>query len=155
MFRRLWPAIFVSVCAVLTNQLSASGETAPTVTIASSSQLNDYLRLSPRGATPFDALSPLARRRFLSSLTFNERGLTSFEYVDLRELTASQAYSILKLFGLERGTHLLSGVRISTRGDWMLMHPSSPLPADFLLDYHCAGRGTCARASGFACTSSC
>ena len=75
--------------------------------IKTSGDLAAYLRSANRGS-PLMALSPGGRQRFLDSLTFNENGLVSYRYEDLaQELTASQAYRVLSLFGAQRTTHLL------------------------------------------------
>lgn len=112
-----------------------------------------------------------ARAEFLSGVTFNERGITSFP-VDVLEdnLTALQAYRFLSYFGMESGTVQLDGLKIDTALDQVVLSRasldpgSSPINAmtsnqhelrDFLMGYRCAGEGTCSQSDGNACTSNC
>lgn len=77
-------------------------KTVETQPIRSRAALDAYLRHSAEtgAVTPFDALSPGARIRFIGSLEFGSRGLTSFSSDDLsRELDASQLGPLFALFG--------------------------------------------------------
>lgn len=61
--------------------------------VKSQFELGAYLQSAK--ASPLDWLSPAAKRRFLASLTFNETGLTGFDYSDLRaELTVTQIHRV-------------------------------------------------------------
>jgi hypothetical protein len=76
--------------------------------IRAQAQLDRYLRLIPKSASPLRYLTPDARERLLASLRFNERGVTTFRYSDLQaELSAGQIRQILALFGLQRDTSLI------------------------------------------------
>ena len=56
----------------------------------------------PEASDPLIALSPPARARFLASLRFGAQGLASFQSEDIQsELSASQAWRLLALFGLQ------------------------------------------------------
>lgn len=69
--------------------------------ISSRAQLDIYLRETPPGQSPLDALPPEAKKRFLASLQFNERGAFLFSTDDLgADLTTAQVLPILQLFGL-------------------------------------------------------
>jgi hypothetical protein len=60
--------------------------------------LDAYLIANKGHATPFDALPPLARRRFLDSLAFGRNGLGGFGTADLEtELTNDEVVAILTL----------------------------------------------------------
>ncbi|MDQ2702510.1 MAG: hypothetical protein M3Y70_06780 [Pseudomonadota bacterium] len=85
-----------------------------TAEIRSREDLIDHLqRLGNR--SPIAALRPAARERFMDSLAFNENGLTQYRYDVLREnLTASQSYRILKLFGAEGSGSFLRTSRVET-----------------------------------------
>lgn len=48
--------------------------------------------------SPLDRLSPAARQRFISSMTFTEAGLASWENSDLNALPSTDAAQILALF---------------------------------------------------------
>lgn len=68
--------------------------------IKSPATLQTYQKLTPAKDNPLNLLSPAARMRFLSSVTFNEKGITGFSYLDLkRELNAAQMQRVLALFG--------------------------------------------------------
>ena len=85
-----------------------------TAEIRSREDLVDHLQR--RGSrSPIAALRPAARKRFMESLAFNENGLTQYRYDVLREnLTASQSYRILKLFGAEGSGSFLRTSRLET-----------------------------------------
>lgn len=92
--------------------------TSPTsvrpVVIRSRNDLDAYLRTTAGAGSPINRLSPRARARFLSSLTFNQKGLTGFRYDDLRaELMPSQISHILRLFGLQADTSI-TGDRVAS-----------------------------------------
>lgn len=64
------------------------------------------------GKSPLNALSPAARERFLDSLVFNERGLAEYRHDDLaRELSVTQAFRILRLFGAAESAPFLRAMR--------------------------------------------
>jgi hypothetical protein len=68
--------------------------------ITSAAQLDAYLKVP--GSTPLDTLSQQSKQRFLASLTFSSKGLSSYRITDIeRELTARQAYEIASLFGVQ------------------------------------------------------
>jgi hypothetical protein len=82
--------------------------------LRSEAALAAYLKANAGKPTPLDALSPLARKRFLESLRFGAAGADPYAYErhDLaRELTASQIRSLLGLFGIEPDEFLLSLAR--------------------------------------------
>ncbi|MBD5656346.1 MAG: hypothetical protein IAI50_14370, partial [Candidatus Eremiobacteraeota bacterium] len=84
------------------------------VTIKSAAALNAYLRTTAKAGSALDRLSPDARARFLASLMFNNNGLTGFATGDLRdELSTTEIYQILSLFGAQQDAYLIKGSRIS------------------------------------------
>jgi len=126
--------------------------------------------------SPLRYLSRPALERFLSSLQFNENGLTSYRYSDLElELTPSQIYQVLSLFGQQHGTPMLRGAKIRSQLDMEIMagpvpgvaaagweqcdvHSPSPGPSLTCGDkrgYRCMEPGTCAENSSTICTSNC
>ncbi|HEY1884051.1 MAG TPA: hypothetical protein VGG51_13530 [Candidatus Cybelea sp.] len=77
--------------------------------IRSQAELNNYLRLTPNNSSPLRYLTADARERFLASLRFNQRGVTTFGYADLQaQLPASEIHEILALFGLQKDTSLIA-----------------------------------------------
>jgi len=129
--------------------------------VHSAAQLAAYLA-APKGSdSPLDSLSPAARARFVDSLKFNEGGVTSFYYADIEsELTGSQAYALLSLFGLQGTLQFMPNVRVDSDSDRDIMRafgsstPGIPLPDDHN-DYWCSGRATCSRNVGSICTGNC
>jgi hypothetical protein len=58
----------------------------------------------------------------LSSITFNKKGITGFRFDDLQsELTASQIFDVLHLFGAERDLAIIPNVRVETAADRRVM----------------------------------
>lgn len=124
--------------------------------IQSEADLASYLE-SRELNSPLDHLSPAALGRFIDSLTFNDNGLTGYRTDDLQaELTAMQAYRILKLFGAQRTTSLMRGLAIKTKFDQAVMsiEPVNSLMMDYE-GYACDSRATCRRSFGAICMSSC
>ncbi|MGV8931574.1 MAG: hypothetical protein ACOH1R_05620 [Luteimonas sp.] len=143
--------------------------------IRSSAELNTYLQATPVARTPLGRLSSDARRQFVRSLTFNETGLTGFNYRALSgELSASEIYRVLSLFGMQHDTALIPNVRVVTPLDNAIMRQVSPqlcppvepqshhrplkpqaTCATDHMDYQCLSRATCSHANSYICTSNC
>lgn len=122
--------------------------------IASERDLATYLHVTADSASPLDRLSPQGRARFLRSLTFGKKGLTGFHYGDLREeLSASQIYGVLRLFGAQKDTTIIPGVRIVTSADQIIM--AGPRPDTDQPGYWCASPGHCAVNANAICLSQC
>lgn len=108
--------------------------------------------------SPFDALSPNARERFISSLSFNKLGITGYQFYDLEaELSTSQAFDLLSLFGAQStiGSLLL---RQTTDRDAQingLYRSSVEFPADDHKEYQCVGNYNCYWAMHYICMSGC
>lgn len=125
--------------------------------------------------SPLRYLSKPALGRFISSLQFNENGLTTYRYADLEaELTPSQIYQVLALFGQQHNTPMLRGAKIRTELDTEIMRGPipgiqaaiggdqcdiySPIQSPTCGDkqnYRCIERGTCAENSMTICTKNC
>ncbi len=74
----------------------------PATPITSRAALDAYQRDAPPAQSPLDWLTPGARHRFLDSLVYREHGLGRLSLADLRyELTREQAYTLLRLFGVQ------------------------------------------------------
>lgn len=127
--------------------------------------------------SPLNALSPSGKQLFLSSLTFGKNGLTSFQYDILeRELTPTEIFGVLRLFGLQGDTYKLHNARTESSLDIAILNrgaePVSIVTPNndsittmsggdatygdnFLMDYYCSAPGTCSKRTTTACTSSC
>jgi hypothetical protein len=64
--------------------------------IKSAAELEVYLKTAVN--SPLDRLSPAAKQRFISSLTFTKHGLASYDHSDLNALSPEDAAKILSLF---------------------------------------------------------
>ncbi len=137
--------------------------------IRSERQLKRYLKNTPKDESPIELLSPSARKRFLSSLKFNDMGITSFRHDDIqRELSVTQAYQLLSLFGAQETTRFLVNSRQDTALDKEIMsmvkRPSTesatrkPIGGgiyDDHIGYSCVGLHNCKVASQFICMTGC
>lgn len=132
------------------SQRELSNELAP---IKSRAQLEAYARINRGVDSPLSALSPGAQKRFLQSLVFSERGLASFDYTDLRiELTATQIYQLLRIFGLERSIGVIPNLRVLTPTDQLVIDAYQSIIFDYQ-DKWCSSRATCSNRIGDVCVS--
>lgn len=129
--------------------------------IKSTSDLQVYFATTGNRATPFSRLSDSARHRFIESLTFNEKGLTGFSYADLQaELSATEIYQLLSLFGAQHLTSSIKGAAIRTPLDAAIMNAGSTISPSFEniddhVGYYCSGRATCSQSATQICMSNC
>jgi hypothetical protein len=122
--------------------------------IKSRADLQQYLAEKHIKPSPLDTLSPAAKQRFISSLKFNEHGITTFDYRDLEAgLTSTQIYRVLALFGVQHDSSLLRHAKIQTPTDRNVMS-FGPIFQDHQ-DYECSKRATCSESIGDICTSNC
>lgn len=123
-----------------------------TALIQSIEDLNDHLQST--ADSPLHRLSPAARQRFVDSLVFGENGLGGYQYADLEaELTASEIYDVLALFGAERTTSMITGARITNAADEAIMQMRRG--DDDHKGYKCSGPGSCYTDTNSICTSNC
>lgn len=133
--------------------------------VKSQQTLRAYQSITPDILSPLGKLSVTTRAEFLSSLTFNEKGLTGFNYRLLEdELTPSQVHSVLALFGAQHLTSRLNGARVETAMDNMLLKPVAKIGGlGGLFDdqfgdhkgYWCFQRNNCYVNENFICMSGC
>ncbi len=128
--------------------------------IHSAVQLAAFLADTRSAKSPINALSPAAKSRFVNSLRFNETGVTSFYYADIEaELSSSQAYDLLSMFGLQSTLSVMPKLRVSTPEDSQIMSAfGDATPFRIMADhenYWCSGRATCSRDVGSICMSGC
>jgi hypothetical protein len=145
-------------CGNADGSLDSSEQVAP---IQSAEELSAYL--DSTSESPLNRLSEPARERFIDSLVFSDNGLGSYRFDDLEaELSATQVYQVLSLFGVEYTTPLLQGARVSTEVDKAIMSVRR-LPGtggDLTLaedhkGYKCSGPGSCYTDLNSICTSNC
>lgn len=112
-----------------------------------------YLAGTKLTLSPLHYLDPDARARFLASLSFNTNGLTSFSYQDLLDLTPTQVYQILSLFGVQDMTPSLQGLPIETPTDQQIMESGmiTPLIKPIVTDYKCVSRANCYYTLDYGC----
>ncbi|HEV2737004.1 MAG TPA: SDR family NAD(P)-dependent oxidoreductase [Candidatus Elarobacter sp.] len=159
-------AIAIGISGLVVSGCSSSHGTAvrstgvvrPAGIIRSARDLQRYL--SATGTSPLSALSSGARERFLSSITFGATGISGFRYADLQgELTATQVYDVLRLFGVQKDVAIIPNVRVDTPADKRVVR-TFPFSAKHIdggdyRDYRCASRATCSQSPGDICTSNC
>jgi len=169
-------ATYEEVAALLARDANLRNEIDnATATIRSETDLKNYLQATPIARTPLGKLSQSAQRQFLASVTFNENGLTGFDYRALsNELSASEVYQVLRLFGMQRVTALIPDLRIETPMDETIMQHVSPqacpprgpkvrgdevgpqvLCGSDHDNYKCESTGSCKYYNGYICTSNC
>ena len=93
--------------------------------IKSNADLNTYL--ASNIITPFDALPQSEKQVFMDSLMFSTNALGSFNYAVLEDnLTPTEIYSVLALFGFQSITPKLNGAKVKTNLDRAILRMDSP-----------------------------
>lgn len=149
-----------SLVIMADEQVRATQVAMQLATIKSELQLQNYLMTSPKEISAFSEMQPTELRRFVSRLTFNEKGLTGFDPTPLRTLTPTQVYRILAPFGMQSGTSKIGAVPSSKVDEAINVAPlgigGGQFPViDFLEGYRCEGQHTCRESPRAACTSNC
>lgn len=118
-------------------------------------------------AFPLYKLAPASRARFVESLRFNARGLTTFDYSDLvRELGAADIHRLLKPFGFQHLVAVLPDVRVNSQEDKNVLdtlHAARALRCGMgehcnetdYPGYKCIQHATCEDSTQHICTSNC
>ena len=141
--------------------MKAPGIVMPSGIIRSQGDLQQYLAATATAGSALSALSPSARDRFLSSVTFGAKGISGFRYADLQsELTVSQIYDVLSLFGVQKDVAIIPNVRVETAADKRVISAFPISPGDGggetdYTNYKCVSRATCEVALNDICTSNC
>jgi hypothetical protein len=100
-------------------QRDMARELAP---IKSAETLRAYRSITPDATSPLAKLSVKGRAEFLASLVFSKKELAGFSTRVLEnELSASEIYSVLALFGAQHLTPSLKNARIDSETDRILM----------------------------------
>lgn len=161
--------------------ISPKEQSRLSATIKSRVDLDRYQELAAPLDSPLNRLPEANLKRFLSSLTFNEKGMTGYSYAELqRGLTATEIHQVLSLFGAQSTTSLIRGAEVRTELDQELMSgvfflgtkkftptatvnlkswpPLDPWDWGAGTDYHgymCESRANCKIAATYICMSSC
>lgn len=99
----------------LAQQRAMAFQLAP---IKSSNDLKNYLATTPLKKTPLNVLPKTEQSNFLKSLTFNENGLTGFNFQILKDnLSVSQTYKILSLFGAQHLAQSISNGKLDVQSN--------------------------------------
>jgi hypothetical protein len=100
----------------------------------------------------------------LQSLKFSETGLSSFNYKALEnELTPTQIYKVLSIFGMQHLTARFRLARVITATDMALITSHDHAKGIIIYDtpegdyegYACTSRATCSKNMNDICTSNC
>ena len=118
---------------VAVEQYAIDSATAP---IRSRAALQHYLRVTPN--SPLFKMSDAARSRFISKLVFTPRGLGSYSYLELENLSITDAYRILSLFGEQRSLRVIPGLTPTNSVEQsMLLVSPSPQTLGVVYNYIC------------------
>lgn len=143
----------------LTSERELQMESAP---IRSKADLASYVSAFQQERSAFASLSVEGKQVFFESLRFNEIGLTGFNMRVLEnELTATQIYKVLSLFGAQSLTRLMPNAKVVSGLDqhillgndshkWRPEYDATDYPG-----YACAARATCSPSQQDICMSSC
>lgn len=134
--------------------------------IHSRATLHRYLTDTKMSNSPLRFLSPGAQKEFLKSLKFNKNGLTAFYYGVFDEVTTSQEYQILQLFGAQHMAGMFGVSSVNSPTDAMIMSADSagpdilptcgPVKGGAWNCFVCIGYHTCELVSqGYVCMSTC
>lgn len=116
--------------------------------------------LSTEIDSPLDRLSSSAKWAFVDSLRFGRRGLGSYRYDILeKELTPTEIYEVLSLFGVQHTTHMLKGAKSANEADELIMQMGvsslgGRYPGEDYPDYWCSSKATCSRSITSICIGS-
>lgn len=112
--------------------------------------------------SPLDKLSSYNKESFVNSVTFGENGVSGFSMIELEdELTVSEIYKVLALFGMQSGVSQFDNARVSEPVDMLLLKQDFPIVTGqkeykpFLEGYICVERGSCMEQAGSVCTANC
>ena len=143
-------------CPRLVHQVAAERELAAALApVKNRAQLDAYLREHRGASSPFHVLRPAALQRFSGGLVFNDRGVSSYDYTTLqRELTASQIFGILRVFGVEDSVSRIPGLKVRGHADRLVL-ATLHIRLDGHHDMYCVAHGICAPRLGWVCTSNC
>lgn len=114
--------------------------------IHSRATLKNYLANTNLAVSPLRYFDSYSRQMFISSLTFNDNGLTGFSFSDFSQMSPTQIYEILQLFGAQYLTSVFAKGPVSTATDDLILQAATVNPlvrASGLHYYHCDGHHNC------------
>jgi hypothetical protein len=131
--------------------------------IKNAADLQSYLEMTQGRYSPLNKLPKDDRDRFLQSITWNERGVTGFSAVSFQNSSATEAFQILALFGIQHVTPLVrpavrsltDKVILSQKEDGGATTLGEGGPEKDYEGYRCSARATCSSSPGDVCTSNC
>ena len=138
-----------------------------TAQIKTQHDLNQHILSSgnKKSNSPLNYLSRSGQKNFVSSITFNEKGITGYRYDILeKELTLSQIYEILALFGQQHNIEYMEAAKVETDFDMEiknLIQSRREYNANIKCGssdhkgYQCTARATCSSSYTRICMSSC
>jgi hypothetical protein len=149
----------LEIAAQTENAISTRDVAFELAPVKSQVSLLAYQQITPDVVSPISKLSPVGKAEFLASLTFNDKGVTGFNYRVLEnELTPTQIYSVLALFGAQHLTPRLRGARVDSEADHLLLSDTQAKMrriGDDYSGYACTARATCTTSINSICMSSC
>lgn len=116
----------------------------------------DLSKVLKRNDSVFNRLSDSARKVFVDSLKFNDKGLTSYNYqVLVDELTESEINLLIQEFGFKNvGTYLIKSENLGGDFSYSVMG-SGEASKIGEKNYSCSSPGTCREEQGAICTRNC
>ncbi len=120
--------------------------------IKNKEDLNFYSNLKD-SSFPLNRLDNEQKNKFINSLTFNEKGLTGFDYSVFENLSTDETFKILSLFG---AGHISGQIKEDQTYELELnfMKNGQVTKKDYK-DYRCESRATCVTDNDRICMSSC
>jgi hypothetical protein len=95
-----------AISTAVGGEVSSNFDSIRVARIETAAQFEQYLHQASR--TPLDALSTEAKQRFIASLRFSSKGLSTYRFDDIEhELTRREAYALTSLFGVEESVSRL------------------------------------------------
>lgn len=154
----LFAAGIAAASEVTTSSTSSALERANAIgaPIRSKDQLYAYLSVMPD--SPLHKLGPAKMQSFIDSLVFTQRGLGSYSYIELEDMSSSDIYRILALFGSQADVPLIRRSVTESDGDVeQLLKSRRPVDRH---NWSCIVRpgghgGRCRRDMGYVCGGGC
>ncbi|MFK2876664.1 hypothetical protein [Rhodanobacter hydrolyticus] len=128
-----------------------------TALIKNQGELQRFMQSNYNNAdNPLNKLPAAARMHFVDSLVFRSEGLASFSYDDLRNLSVTDAYRILSLFGAQDSIGSIPNIKPVTDVDYNILAASPQLYPPYLQDNICGspsgnGQYNCVGARSYTC----
>ncbi len=120
-------SVHVNAATFGANAVATAEASVKTTPIMSVTELDHHIGSTTALSSPLGKLSDSGLSRFIASMKFNEKGLTSYSFAELEGVPATDVHKILALFGVERTTKLIQNTRVLNMTDLEIMNgPVSP-----------------------------